>query len=211
MAGHRGQAEIMPITRPQIEELEQALANTPCSKHSSILSRVTDLFLHGAANYSHDHVVIFDHVIGFLIEKIDYEALVELSGRLMDVDNAPPNVVGRLARHEDIDISGPLLERSNVLTDKDLVEIVMTTKAQNHLARIASRTELSEAVADALADRGNSDTVLKLIHNERAHLSELGFAKVINRAGSDKAIATAVSSRKDLPAELQPFLKLALE
>jgi uncharacterized protein (DUF2336 family) len=201
----------MPITRPQIEELDHALASTPCYKHSTILSRVTDLFLHGAKNYSRDHVAIFDHVIGFLIEKIDPAALVELSNRLVDIDNAPPNVVGRLAHHEDIDISGPLLERSNVLTDKVLVEIIMSTKAQNLLAMIASRAELSEPVADALVERGNSDTILKVIHNAGARLSELGFAKVINRAGSDKAIATAVASRKDLPAELQPFLKLALE
>ena len=46
--------------------------------------------------------------------------------------------------------------------------------------------------------------------NKGASLSEVGFVKLINRAKSDKALATAIESRTDLPPELQPFLKLTL-
>ena len=45
------------------------------------------------------------------------------------IDRAPVNVIGRLSYDDDIDIAGPILEQSNVLTDDDLVEIA-STKSQ---------------------------------------------------------------------------------
>jgi hypothetical protein len=39
----------------------------------------------------------------------------------------------------------------------------------------------------------------------------MGFVKLINRAKTDKTLATAIAGRNDLPEELVPFLKLVLE
>ena len=57
----------------------------------------------------------FDDVIGRLIDKVDRLALTELSGRLASVANAPVNVIDRLARHDDIAIAGPILQKSSVV------------------------------------------------------------------------------------------------
>jgi hypothetical protein len=53
-----------------------------------------------------ERVVIFDDVMSYLIEKIERDALIELSGSLAPIHNAPTKVVGRLSRHDDIVISG---------------------------------------------------------------------------------------------------------
>src|SRR5437764_11875138 len=102
---------------PLFVELEATLTHGPGSQRFTILRRMTDLFLAGSNSYTEEHVAIFDELIGRLIEKIERQALVELSGRLAPVDRAPVNVIGRLSRDEDIGISGPILEQSNVLTD----------------------------------------------------------------------------------------------
>jgi len=192
-----------------IAELDTALSKASSSKHSAIFRSVTDLFLNGAPTFSADHVAIFDDVISRLMEKIEHSALIELSARLALLENAPVNVVRRLSCDDDIVVSGPILDKSNVLTDETLAEIART-KSQKHLTAIAGRPRISEVVTDVLVTRGNSEIARKVTGNQDARLSELGFVKLINRASSDKALATAIANRKDLPPELQPFLKLAL-
>ena len=78
------------------------------------------------------------------------QALIELTGRLAPIDRGPINVIGHLSRDDDIEISGPILEQSNMLTDNDLVEIA-TTKSQAHLSTIAGRKRIGEPVTDARA------------------------------------------------------------
>jgi len=193
--------------RPLIQELQQALAKTPDSKHLAILRGVTDLFLNGAATYSQQHIAIFDDVISHLIEKIERPAVIELSGKLATVGNAPAGVIARLSRDNDIAVAGPILERSDRLPDETLVEIA-NTKSQHHLSAIARRTRISEAVANALIDRGDANVILNVARNEGASLSDVGFVKLINRSRSDQNLAAALAVRKDLPTELRPFLDL---
>src|ERR1700724_1464561 len=109
--------------QPLINELESVLGRAPAAWRGKTLRRVTDLFLVDAGCYTHDQVAVFDDVISHLIEKIDRRMLVELSNRIAPIKNAPVKVVGTLARHHDMQVAGPLLEKSDVLTEEDLVEI----------------------------------------------------------------------------------------
>ncbi len=192
-----------------IDELDTALSKASDSRHLVILRSVTDLFLDGLDNFSDDQIAIFDDVIGRLIEKTEAPALVELSARLAPLGNAPVNVMARLACADDIAVSGPVLEKSDVLTDDTLAEIA-GTKGQKHLAAIVGRTRIGETVTDVLVDRGNSEIAHKVTANLGARLSELGFVKLIGRAKNDKTLAAAIANRIDMPPELEPFLRLTL-
>lgn len=201
--------EMKAAARSLITELNAALGTIPDARHMVILQRVTDLFLVGAATYSDEQIAIFDDVIGRLIENMNEPALLELSGRLVPINKAPPNVLARLSHCDDIAVSGPALEKSDALTDQTLVEIA-TKKSQKHLFAIAGRQKINEPVTDVLVERGNPDVSRKITANLGARFSEIGFVKLINKAKSDRDLATAISQREDLPAELVPFLKLTL-
>jgi uncharacterized protein (DUF2336 family) len=198
----------MSESRLLIMELDSTLQRASSSQHLTILRGVTDLFVNGAEAFSAEHVAIFDDVIGRLIDKADRTALAELSGRLAPIGNAPANVVDRLARHEDIAIAGPILQKCNV-RDQTLVEVA-GSKGEKHLAVIAGRPQISEALTDVLVGRCTLETARKVTDNKGASLSEVGFVKLINRAKGDKALAASIEARTDLPPELQPFLKLTL-
>jgi uncharacterized protein (DUF2336 family) len=101
-----------------------------------------------------------------------------------------------------------VLEKSKVLTDENLVEIART-KGQEHLLAIAARAQVSETVTDALVERGDAHVTQKVVSNNGARLSELGFVKVVHEARTDEALASTLAHRKDVPPELRPFLKLA--
>jgi uncharacterized protein (DUF2336 family) len=192
-----------------IEELDATLDRTSSPQHLSILRDVTDLFVNGSDTFAEDHVAVFDDVIVRLIDKADRPALIELSGRLAAISNAPVNVIDRLARHEDIAISGPILQKSDAVKDQTLADVA-GTKGERHLSAIASRALIRESVTDILASRCNAETARKLAENKGASLSEIGFVKLINRFKTDRALAASIESRSDLPPELQPFLQLAL-
>ena len=200
---------MMPAAQSLITELDATLSNISDARHLMILRRVTDLFLVDAGNYSDEQVAIFDDVISRLIEDIGQPALIELSARLAPVAKAPANVVARLSGNDDIEISGPALEKSDSLTDDTLAEIA-EKKSQKHLVAIAGRARINEIVTDILVDRGNSEVARKVTANLGARLSELGFVKLIKRAKSDKPLAAMIATRTDMPSELEPFLKLTL-
>jgi len=197
-------------TQSLILELDAALSKATNHRQLEILRRVTDLFIIGAGNYNEEQIAIFDDVIARLISNMDQRALSELSARLAEVDNPLLSVVAQLSGSDNIAISGPALEKSESISDEALVSIA-TSKSQKHLKAIAGRSKLSEVVTDVLVDRGDSEVSRRVSANLGARLSEMGFVKLINRAKKDRSLADAISSREDLPPELVPFLKLALE
>jgi uncharacterized protein (DUF2336 family) len=199
----------MSTVQSLIAELDEVLLRASRTQLMSILQRVTDLFVERAATYSNDHVAVFDEVLGRLVGKAERPELIKLSDRLAPVGNAPTNVVDHLARHDDIEISGPILLKSSAVKDQTLAAVAKE-KSDKHLSAIASREQIGEVVTDVLVDRCSAQTAFKVTGNKGAHLSELGFVKLINRAKDDKALASAIEGRSDLPPELQPFLKLAL-
>jgi uncharacterized protein (DUF2336 family) len=197
--------------QPLLIELDTVLTRAPPAWRNTTLRRLTDLFLIDAASYSDDQVAVFDDVISRLIEKSDRPTLIELSTRLARVQNAPCRVVGTLARHADILIAGPLLEKSNVLTDADLVEIADKERRDpNLLMMIAARPQLNEAVTDVLIRRGNAALARKIIDRTDAPISESSFARMVTSVENDKELAAAIAKREDLPAELRPWLDAVL-
>jgi uncharacterized protein (DUF2336 family) len=197
--------------QPLLIELDTVLTRAPPAWRNTTLRRLTDLFLVDAASYSDDQVAVFDDVISRLIEKSDRRTLIDLSTRLAQVQNAPCRVVGTLARHADILIAGPMLEKSNVLTDADIVEIADKERRDpNLLAMIAARPQLSVAVTDVLIRRGNAALVRKIIDRTDAPISESSFARMVTSVENDKELAAAIAKREDLPAELRPWLDAAL-
>ena len=63
---------------------------------------------------------MFGTVMCQLIRCVESRALIELSRRLAPISAAPANVIQVLARNDLIEISGPVLCQSALLTDDDL-------------------------------------------------------------------------------------------
>jgi len=194
-----------------LAELDSALPEKPDSWRDAVLRRIVDLFLAGAALYGDEQVALFDEVIVRLIQKMDRLQLSELSNRLAPVANAPVRVLGRLARHSDVAVSGPILDQAEALADADLIEIADKDRVDpNLLVKIAARAHLNTAVTDVLIKRGNKAIQRKIIDNANALVSEEGFARIITALNGDKNLASAIAARNDVPAELRVWLSKTL-
>jgi uncharacterized protein (DUF2336 family) len=132
----------------------------------------------------------------------DMEAKVRavLSDSLADASVAPRELIDELA-NDDIDVAQPLLTRSPVLSDSDLLSIV-ARHSQEHLLAISQRETVSERVADSLAGKGDDRVLGSLAGNEGAELSETTMATMIGRAIDKQAVRGQLVARTDVSRDL---------
>ena len=187
--------------QPSFAELEAALSLGLRPRRFELLQRVTDLFIANIETCTDEQVDDFDDVMERLADKIEREALIELSGRLAPLEKAPRNMVHKLSRHDDIEIAQPVLEQSKILSDEFLIEIAKT-KSQAHLVAIAGRPHIREAVTDVLVDRGDLAVARKIAANRGAKFSRFGHSRVALRAEQDELTAEAFVQRPDIPPDL---------
>lgn len=194
-----------------LADLDAALPEAAPSWRAMALRRIVDLFRSGAGLYNRRQIALFDEVMRRLIQSLEPTQLAEPSDILAGIDTAPPKVLMMLARHADIAVCGPVLERGKALPDAELAAIADTDRLDpDALFKIASRDELSEPVTDALLKRNNPLVRQKVLDNPNARISEMGFARLVSAVDGDKVLAAAVAARRDVPAELRPFLEAAM-
>jgi uncharacterized protein (DUF2336 family) len=205
----------MPVAGSSIiDEVEAAINIGSAEKRIDTVKRVTELFLSSAGSFNSEQIELFDDVLERLVKTMELRAiadvsariaLAELSVQLAPVAQAPPSVIRRLARNDEIAIAGPVLAESARLSAEDLVEIA-ETKGEQHLLAIAGRWWLKEVVTDVLLARRYPSVSRRLINNPGARVSAAGFAIVVALADSDPELAVETGIRVDLPAELRQRL-----
>ena len=185
-----------PAAAPLISEIESALKEGSGERRMRVLMQVTDLFISHAESIP--STGMFDDVLNHLIAQVENSALIELSRRLAPLPNAPQRTLRSLARNDSIAVAGPILENSTQLSDAELVEIA-NSKSQWHLSSIATRANISEAVTEALVDRGDAEVANKLAGNPGARFSRMTMDKLALRADGDDRLTGALVGRPDIP------------
>ena len=184
-----------------IAELEDAIESGSKDKRIDTLRRITDLFVSDANRLNDQQIEVFDDVLGHLIKRIEGKALAELSRRIAPINNAPTEIVRRLARDDDISVAEPILTQSARLSDKDLIEIA-TTKTPAHLLAISARSQIGANVTDVLLQRGDRKVFHRLAGNSGATFSEDGFSTLVKHSERDGDLAEKVGLRLDVPLRL---------
>src|SRR5262249_55900259 len=136
---------------------------------------------------------------------IDIAARALLALRLATVQNAPPGLMRALAVDDEPDVACPVLAHSERLDDSILI-MVTRLKSQEHLFAISRRQSISEAVTDALVDRGDAHVLLSAVGNEGSRWSEKGFERLVGRAEGDDDLAVCVGRRTDIPPHVFALL-----
>ena len=87
------------------------------------------------------------------------------------------------------------MENSRALSDDDLLSVART-RGQDHLRAISQRPIVSEAVSEAIVERGDDATLGVLLANEGAAMSREVQEMVVDRAVENPALHEAVVTRK---------------
>jgi uncharacterized protein (DUF2336 family) len=187
------------------------LAEEPTSEaRRAVLEGVSELFMSDDVQLNKRETGIADDILGSLAEEVEAEVRAELAERFADLPNAPHGLIRKLA-NDVFEVAAPVLMRSGILTDADLVEIVRNN-GESHQIAVANRPEVSETVSEALVEVGTDEVLETLVRNEGASISEQSMSKIVERSETSIRLQAPLAARKDLPGDMmQEMLHFAGE
>ena len=143
--------------------------------------------------------LIFD-ILDKLIHEFEAPIRQRLAERLSRNAAAPHALIVALA-NDDFAVAQPVLLRSTLLSDEELIRIIQHRSRQHQIA-IARRRDLSEAVSDELVGTQDSDVITALLENHSAHISKATLAYLTEQAEHIDSYQEPLVRRQDLTAEL---------
>lgn len=162
-----------------------------------------------AANYSVEGLSasereIAESIFRHMLKDAAVRVRKALAESLKDNPDVPHDVAATLARDVD-EVAVPMLVSSDVLTDKDLMEIIRT-KGEAAQKAVAGRESVSEGVADALAESDSEEVIAVLVGNEGADIKESTMGKVLDKFGDSEAVQAPLVQRSNLPISVSERL-----
>lgn len=186
----------------QLENLAKLAKETTPEGRQELLRKVTGMFLESSpGTLNSTEIEYFGDVMGHLVFEMEMKVRQHLAETMSDVDAAPYELIKKFAS-DDIEVARPVLTKSGILQDADLIEIVKQC-SQEHLMAVSTRDKVSEQVADVLVEKGNDQVLGSLAGNAGAELSRTAVETMVARSeGDDEALKEALVMRDGMPADL---------
>jgi uncharacterized protein (DUF2336 family) len=166
-------------------------------KRDELARQLVAMYGHTANNLARTEVEEFDRLFMELSEAISAPTRIYMANHFANLANAPHDISLRLA-DDDIEIARPILLRSVVLTDDDLI-LIADRRGSGHMTEIAQRSFLSAIVSDALVFRGDDLVRQHVARNPSASISPRGFSRLAGQARTDRLLEQLLVARPDLP------------
>lgn len=178
-----------------VRQFLQWLRNASPGERAEATSALARAYLH--SDLSNDDLSAAEGAMIMLLD--DPSPLVRgaLAQVFASAQKAPPIVVHALAADQP-EVAIPVLSRSPLLSDEDLVDLFATAQPDSQVA-IASRALLSSPVAAAIAEVGCAQACLALLENPDADIALFSLDRIIERFGHLAAIRENLIVRHDLP------------
>ena len=135
-----------------------------------------------------------------LMKKAEADLKMALSERLSAMEHVPLRIILSLA-NDDVKIADPVLRKSPVLQDMDLMYILQA-QGVGHGRSIALRGGLSAAIIDMLVDMHDRQISFNLSGNENICLTAHAFDEISDMAVKDRDMAQLLLMREDLPQDI---------
>lgn len=143
--------------------------------------------------------LVFD-ILRRLIHEVDTHVRRRLADALADRRDAPHDLVVTLA-NDVIEVAYPILAKSPVLTDPDLIRVILE-KAVEHQTAIAGRSSVSPEVSAKLVETGEPEVIRSLLDNRNARISESTMERLVADAATMPEIHEPLVRRADIPDAL---------
>lgn len=188
------------MTQSRFSKLIDLAQATSSDQRRELLREVTDLFFETSGARNVRESALFDEVLQLVAAEMQEGVLAELAETFADANDAPLGLLRDLANHA-YAVAGPVLERSKLLDDQALLDVV-NHQSQDHIKAVASRAAVSEAVSAAIVRFGDDYALDTLVRNEGANISRASMETVVDRARANALLHAGVVRRKDIPIDL---------
>jgi uncharacterized protein (DUF2336 family) len=182
-----------------VRQFLQWLRNAPSGERADATSALARAYLH--SNLSPDDRAAAEGAMTMLLD--DPSPLVRQAMAVVFASSqAAPVVVVHALAADQPDVARPLLQRSPLLRDADLVDLVATGHPESQAA-IASRFLLPRSVSAAIAEVGAAQACLSLLENPDADITVFSLDRIVERFGHLSPIRESLLARDDLPVSVR--------
>jgi uncharacterized protein (DUF2336 family) len=179
--------------------LRLAADRTPKAR-AELTHAISDLFLPETGRLTEQERALMQDVLGKLITSIEIEVRTNLAEALVRSKIGLPDLERMLA-NDDIEVARPVLEKSTVLADVDLISIIRQ-RTDEHRMVIAMRDMVSEKVTEQLVHSAGSDVIETLLRNPNAMISRRAMEYLVAESKRQDRFQEPLVLRNDLPVDL---------
>lgn len=183
-----------------IENLIELAKDKSPEARRALSMAIIDLCHGGTAQLDPQDREIAGQIIIRLISEFESDLRAQIADRLSGSAQAPKALIRALAGDE-ISVAQPVIARSPLLDDHDLIAIIKG-KTREHRLLVASRPNLSADVGDALLKPGEPEVLEALLNNRSAEISAAAMEYAVEESRVRVKLQGPLVTRGDLPHKL---------
>lgn len=183
-----------------VETLMRLARDKAVGSRTKLADIIGDLFFGATGTLTDAEQSIMTDILRQLVQDVEINVRKHLAIQLSNQADAPHDLVIALANDES-EVAYPLLLKSRVLRDQDLIAIIHHRTLEHQLA-ISMRDSVSPPVSTALADTGDETVIRRLLENHNAEIARDTMAYLVEQSRRLDSLQRPLVHRSDLPADL---------
>ncbi len=120
--------------------------------------------------------------LGCLVEDAAVRVRAAIAEVVKEMPDVPRELVLRFARDTEVEVYGPVIRLSPLLTQADLLSLLAASEAPEMALAVARRPDLSADVAEAVAETADTTAIRAMLLNHSAQIREATLDALIARA-----------------------------
>jgi uncharacterized protein (DUF2336 family) len=180
--------------------LAQLAVNPQGTSREEIYLAVASLYRIQGTGLNQRERALMHEILRRLTRDVEMAIRIALAERLADDTQAPHDLILLLV-DDKIEVARPLLLRSPLLTEADMIKLIAESTADHHEA-VATRSNIGEPVTDALSHSPHEPVLVALVRNATARISTATYEALIEKSRSIAGLQEPLTKRSDLPPEM---------
>jgi uncharacterized protein (DUF2336 family) len=180
--------------------LAQLAVNPQGTSREEIYLAVASLYRIQGTGLNQRERALMHEILRRLTRDVEMTIRIALAERLADDTTAPLELILLLA-DDAIEVARPLLLRSPLLSDEDILKLIADAGHEHHEAA-ANRPHIGEPVTDLLAKSEKESVLVALVRNATAKISTVAYEALVEKSRRIASLQEPLTSRPDLPPVL---------
>jgi len=180
--------------------LAQLAVNPQGTSREEIYLAVASLYRIQGTGLNERERSLMHEILRRLTSDVEMTIRIALAERLADDATAPLELIFLLC-DDAIEVARPLLLRSPLLSDEDILKLIVSTGHAHHEV-VAGRPHIGEPVTDHLAKSEKESVLVALVRNATAKISAAAYERLVEKSRLIETLQEPLTHRADLPPAL---------
>jgi uncharacterized protein (DUF2336 family) len=177
--------------------LAQLAANPQGTSREEIFLAVASLYRVQGTHLTTRERELMRDILERLADNVEMTIRIALAERLADDITAPHDLILLLA-DDRIEVARPLILRSALLSDADMLNLIAEASAAHHEA-VAQRPNIGERVTEALSKSDSESVLVALVKNATARIASHTYETLVEKSRQFAGMQEPLVLRSDLP------------